>query len=346
MVAMESTVEDAKQELQRPATWMAIISVGCLLLVGCSGTSGSTSTTTGSKTGTGATLTTAQIFSRPVLSRGYEQNSWVMKTSDGTGERETAASVGAALAGLKPTYVSGLIYLQNITTVTQSMIDDWNTIRTAVLAQNPNARFDVEISLNPAPPAPNEPFASPDALVAKMTTVDSELHPDAWWFDFYSDEENAAPDVIAAAVSYAHSHGQLIGGNVFGSKVPPGSDAVAFVDDPVSGSQFGFDFSRTEVTALKSSSPSTLLIGHLQSNAQNGSTTESCVYMTQWNESQRLSYLSYWASQQSSVGFTFMYPVFYPLCPGAYAFDPLQDPSTAGGTLYDDLKTLITQSNP
>jgi hypothetical protein len=327
--------------LQTRGAWMSAIFTACLIFAGCSGMPGSTSTAPAQ-----TPLTPAQIFSRPVLSRGYEQNNWVLTNSGGTGDRETAAAVGAALAALKPTYVSGLIYLENITTVSQTMIDDWSTIRAAVLAQNPNAKFDVEISLNPAPPAPNEPFASPAALVAKMTTVDSELHPDAWWFDFYSNEEDAAPDVIAAAVSYAHSHGQLVGGNVFGGKVPPGSDAVAFVDDPVSGSQFGFDFSRTEVASLKSSSPSTVLIGHLQSNAQNGPTTESCVYINQWNESQRLSYLTYWASQQSSVGFTFMYPVFYPLCPGGYAFDPLQDPSADGGTLYGSLQTLMNQYNP
>ncbi len=324
----------SKREGRNVAAWTILIFVGSMLLTGC---------------GDIPPLTTLQIFSRAVLSRGYEQNQYVLRQPSRTGpDRETPAEVGEALAGLKPTYVSGSIYLENGTTVNPAMIAYWQTIRTAVLAKSPNAKFDVEISLNPNPPAPKKPFASAAALVAMMTKVDTQLHPDAWWFDFYAPGAlNAHPDWISAAVAYAHSHGQLIGGNVFGSKVPPGSDAVAFVDDPSSTSQSGFpyDFSRTEVAALRSSSPTTLLVGHLQSNAQNGQATESCVYINDWTESQRASYLTYWAQQQYKVGFAFMYPVFYPLCPGAYAFDPLQDRAADGGTLYTAILGLMSQYN-
>ena len=314
-------------------------------LCSCGGTSTPASVTPPPNSAScGSTSTTAAstctIFTRSVISRAYEGTSWT--TAD-----ETVGSYAAALAGVKPSYVSGLIYVNNSQSVTAQMISDYYTIRSAVLAANPNAKFDVEVSLNPNPPSPNTPYANAAAVVSKMTTLDAQLHPDIWNFDFWSDAFNSDPDWVAAAVAYAHTHNQLVGGNVFGSVVPTGSDFVSFVDDPVSGtSTFGFDFNMTEIAALKTSSPTTILLGHLQSNAQNGSTTESCVYSTQWSESTQLAYLTHWASSQTSLGFTFVYPMFYPLCPGAVAFDPLQDASSIRGTLYTDISTLMSKYNP
>lgn len=270
-----------------------------------------------------------------------------MHSNSGGADRETVSSYAAAIAGVKPTYVSGLIYVRNGQTVTEQMANDYNTIRNTVLAVNPSAKFDVEISLNPNPPSPNQPFANAAAVVDMMTTIDGLLHPDIWYFDFYSDAYTANPDWVAAAVAYAHAHNQLVGGNVFTKVIPPGSDFAAFVDDPVTGdSIFGFDFSTTQIAALKASSSTATLLGHMQSNAQNGSTTESCVYSTQWSEQTQTAYLTHWASSQSTLGFTFMYPMFYPLCPGAIAYDPLQDPSPSGGTLYQDIGTLMSTYNP
>jgi hypothetical protein len=286
---------------------------------------------------------TRTIFERSLISRLYEGNAYTEKSQTGGADRETVAQYAAALAGLAPSYVSGLIYLNNSQTATTKMISDFNTVRSAVLAVNPNAKFDVELSLNPAQA---KPYANAAAVVAVMTTLDAQFHPDSWNFDFWSNAFNSDPDWVAAAVAYAHAHNQLVGGNVFGKVVPTGSDFVSFVDDPVAGSTFGFDFSTSEITNLQASSPSTILIGHLQTNAQNGPTTESNVYQNQWSESTRAAYLNYWASSQTSFGFTFMYPVFYPLFPANFAFDPLLDSSPSGGTLYSDIGTLMSTYNP
>ena len=132
---------------------------------------------------------------------------------------------------------------------------------------------------------------------------------------------------------------------MFGGAVPPGSDFAAFVDDAVDGG-FGFDFRRSEIASLRQSSPSTVLIGHLQSNPQNGPTTESCVFSNQWDEPTRAAYLSHWAASQADAGFGVLYPVFYPLCPGAVAFDSTQDPSPDGGTLYGFVGQLMSTYNP
>jgi hypothetical protein len=296
--------------------------------------------------GPAAALPIGEVFRRAVIARAYEQQWWVMRDPDGGGDLQDASSAGAALAGLRPSYISGLIYLQNGTVITQRMADDYGTIRAAARAANPKVELDVEISLNPSPPAPKLPFASAAALVAQMASIDCQLHPDAWIFDFYSDAESVHPDWVAAAIGYAHAHGQLVGGNVFGGKIPPGSDFAAFVDKPVDGSAFGFDFNPAQIDSLRRSSPSTLLVGHLQSNAQNGPTTESCVYSNDWDQPTRAAYLRHWASSQQDAGFRFFYPVFYPLCPGAIAFDTTVDLGPHGSRLYDRIGHLMSVFNP
>ena len=295
--------------------------------------------------GRAAAVSNQEVFARPLITRAYEQTQWTLQNANGSGLREESQSVGEALAGLQPSYISGLIYLEQQTELTDQMIDDWNTIRSIVHSTVSGARLDVEISLNPDPPSPKTPFASADAVRAKMESIHATLNNGGWWFDFYSQAQQAHPDWIAAAVEYAHSNNQTVGGNVFGNKVPPGSDAVAFVDDIVSGSEYGFDFNTTEIADLKASPVDALVLGHLQSNSQNGDTTESAIYIDQWTEAKRLSYLEFWDNSQSQYGFTFMWPVFYPLYPGAMAFDPLTDYGTGNHSLYDHIQTLILGSS-
>src|SRR5262249_31742832 len=131
-----------------------------------------------SATAAGTRIAIADVFARPVISRTYEQQRWTLRDPVGGADREDAAAAAAALAGLRPSYISGLIYLENGTAVTQRMVDDYDTIRAAARAANPNVKLDVEISLNPSPPAPKQPFADAAALVAQMATVDCQLHPD------------------------------------------------------------------------------------------------------------------------------------------------------------------------
>ena len=184
------------------------------------------------------TDTKAVIFHRAMISRAYEGSSWVMKDPNGGADRETPSSYAADAAAMNPSFMSGLIYLHYGQTVSQTMQDDYNTIRNAVLAQNAHAKFDVEISLNPNPPSGTNPFPNAAAVTAMMTTLDCQLHPDIWFLDFYSDAYKSQPTWVTAAINYAHSHNQLVGGNVFNNTVPPGSDFAAFVDDASSTSNW------------------------------------------------------------------------------------------------------------
>jgi hypothetical protein len=294
-----------------------------------------------------ASVLIADVFKRALISRVYEEQRWTIRDPDGGASLADAATAASALAALRPSYLTGLVYVDNGTTVTAGMIDGFNAIRSAARAQNPNVKLDIEVSLNATPPAPKVPFPSANALVSFMTTLDCQFHPDAWMFDFLSDAQKTHPDWVAAAVGYAHAHGELVGGNVFNDTVPPNIDFVAFVDDPLAdGGGFGFDFNVARIQAFKQGAPSTYVVGHLQSNPQNGPTTESCVYSFDWNESKRAAYLEHWATSQVTDGFSFMYPVFYPLCPGAIAFDSVVDLAPDGGTLYSDVAALLSKYNP
>jgi len=143
-------------------------------------------------------------FGRIVLGRIYEQTQWTLRSPNGGAPLETADSVGKALASLKPTYVSGLVYFQNSTMLTDRITADYNTVRSAVRQVSPHCRFDFAISLNPKQ---SVPFADGKALTSKMAQIDAALHPDIWFFDFYDTEQKANPSIVQAAIDYAHSHG-------------------------------------------------------------------------------------------------------------------------------------------
>lgn len=216
-----------------------------------------------------------------------------------------------------------------------------------MLAASPNARFDVEVNLKPTG---KKAFTDVNALVAFMNDIDNQLHVDGWWFDFFSTAWSDKPEWVTAAIQLAHSKNQTVGGNVWGGTVPTGADAVSFVDWPNQGSpygngvdqtQFGFGIAPEEVKRLKASAGTAAVLGHLNCNPQNGPGTLSCVYIDQWNTTTRAQYLDYWLDQAQSLGFTYFWNVFFPLCPGATSFNPLDDEFADAGHNY-----LVNSSQP
>lgn len=296
-------------------------------------------------------LNLTTIFSRSVITRLYQASQYTLASTDRhSGEdRVNITTAATAICALSPTYVSGAFYLNPNTTLTSSMVSDFETLRTACPS---TTRFDVAINLNPLPAQGHEPFSDVEALVSFMTTIDTALKLNGWWFDFWSNAFKTNGSFVAAAVEYAHSHNQTVGGNVFGGIAPTGSDVVSFVDDasdykpePPTSEMYGFGLDANEVASLKANvsnatAQRAVVLGHLQCNPQNGNTTESCVYMYDWNVTQRVDYLNYWVNQSTEVGFGYMWPVFYPLCPGATSFDPLGDVVNSTSTFYDVVKEM------
>ncbi|KAH7031448.1 uncharacterized protein B0I36DRAFT_323930 [Microdochium trichocladiopsis] len=239
-------------------------------------------------------------------------------------------------------------------------ISDFNTIRAAVLAESPNAKFDVELNLNPGKSGSQKAYPDADALVAQMTQIDNILHPNGWWFDYYSAAHRKRPDLIAAINEYAANKGQTVGGNIGGGAegeswiVPTGANVVAFVDGPDDSTGFGYGIDMAKLSATKAyisdTGTGTVLLGHIHCNPQDGLSSEPCVFMREWNATRRAAFVEYWISQQSVLGYTAMWPVFFPLCPGTVAYDATSDflaPGSlsagvpaANGTVYDYMRGL------
>src|SRR5262249_51855549 len=160
------------------------------------------------------------------------------------------------------------------TVLTDQIIADYNTVRSIVRKVSPSCNFDFAISLNPKQ---SMPFTDGAALTAKMAQIDAALHPDIWLFDFYDTLQKADPSIVQAAIAYADAHDQLVGGNIFfgNTAYPPGSDFVA-VDDMTVTVDGGVEYrlNRSQVQSLVATGVPVL--AHLNSNPQNGPTTESC----------------------------------------------------------------------
>lgn len=193
-----------------------------------------------------------------------------------------------------------------------------------------------------------------------MSEIDAILHPDGWWFDYYSAAHRLRPDLIAAANKYAKSKGQTVGGNIGGGGkgeswiVPTDANVVAFVDDSDDSTPFGYGIDEAKLSATKANisatGTDTVLLGHIHCNPQDGPSSEPCVFMKDWDAPRRAAFIEYWATQQSKLGFTAMWPMFFPLCPGSVAYDSTSDFLAKGsisegvpmrdGTVYDFMREL------
>jgi len=285
------------------------------------------------------------------------------EAGDRPSQRVDIAAAAAAIAGMKPTYVCSLVRLRYGMNLTEEMIGDFNTIRNAVLIESPSVKFDVELNLNPGKGDDSDGqkvYPDADALVRQMSDIDAILHPDGWWFDYYSAAYRRRPDLIAAINKYAKSKGQTVGGNIGGGGkgeswiVPTGADVVAFVDDSDDSTPFGYGIDESKLSAtranISAASSDTVLLGHIHCNPQDGPSSEPCVFMKDWDAPHRAAFIEYWAIQQSKLGFTAMWPMFFPLCPGSVAYDATSDFLVKGsisegvpardGTVYDFMREL------
>jgi hypothetical protein len=182
---------------------------------------------------------------------------------------------------------------------------------------------------------------TPDQITQLMADVQDAIHPDVWFFDFFTDGN---PATAKAAIDWAHktTYGggkskpkQLVGGHYFGND-PNGTDGADFfavVDDACGhlGSSSDAKSAQKHIDTIRSKNQP-ILVG-LNNNAQNvgpvqcdnGTTnpeTFACTW-NDWQQSQRKDYIDQRHDQAKQRGFTFMYPVFFPACAKG---DPNADP--------------------
>jgi len=225
--------------------------------------------------------------------RMYQGRRWTI-------EGETASSVGAALAALRPTYVSGLIRFPADKGAGSYEVTAWNKVRDALRAAVPHARISIELNALEYP--------TPRSISAKMQQIRERFDNDAWLFDFYTSAARRRPQVMAAAVASAHDNGESIGGNAFGlasnPRIPRGTDFIAVQD-----SRFRIDLDA--VRALSKRVPAVFF--HL-GNAPALPQSDGCAWIRDLKTKDRRAYLVERAHQQRAYGFRLEYPLFYPEC--------------------------------
>lgn len=244
---------------------------------------------------------TTIVFKRVVQAHVFAESSWLLGT-------ETPKTVGDALSQLNPTWVSGLITLTPGEELTDDEEISYNTIRTLVITAAPRCKFD--FTLDP------RLYPNATALVNAMQMLNARVHVDLWFLDAYDTSYVAHPDIINAAITYAHSQKQPIGGRVTSAaNVPPGTDFVSVSDQ-------GFTLDQATTKALSATQIPVLA----EVGAQEGD-SEAQTYNTRYTTEQRTSYIKKLAQDQASGSYSLMYPLFAPIYPAQQAFDALKDTS-------------------
>jgi hypothetical protein len=226
------------------------------------------------------------------MARIYQGGKWVLPG-------ETAESAGAALAQADPSYVSSLLRFKAGEDVTNKEVTAWNTVKAAVLAANPDAKFSIELN--------GLEYPTVKRMNAMMAKVRERFDNDGWLFDFYTPAAEKYPKVMAAAVASAHANGEFLGGNAFGiakhPKIPAGTDYIAVQD-----SKFQID-----LDAVRDLAKRTTVFFHL-GNSPGFANSDGCVFIEDYSTAQRAAYITRRAGQQDKYNFRFAYPVFFPEC--------------------------------
>jgi len=270
-------------------------------------------------------LTTSQlkipsksIFHRIIQARVYHQGTWTL-----TDRSQTPMTVGRTLASLRPGFVTGLLRVSDRGIPGNAETEAYESIRSAIRETSKDCRFDVVVD------AGNE--TSETAFVRRMQEISMRIHVDAWTFYLAPENESLDPDVIAEAISYAHSKGQMAGYDGPLSIIPEGVDYIVV-------RAWNLEVNRNQIEALKSRHIP--LIVELPTTFGSQIPAECSGYVEEMDASEKGAVLTRLAAAQSSDGYRFAYPVFYPLFPAKQAYDATKEP-----LLMVTIRSLLARFN-
>ncbi len=253
------------------------------------------------------------VFDRIAMARVYQTGRWTLPN-------QTPDSVGKTLADLKPTWVAGLVRVKSSEDLTATEAAAFKTIRNHVRAKSPRCKFDVVLN--------GKDYRTPREITKKMEQIHKLIPVDMWFFDFYNRGYRSNPRVTLAAIEWAHRHGQWIGGNCWGTRVPPGSD-FASLDD------VNFILNRSHIKAIRRRT-GLPVTAHLNNNPQHGPTGDCARFIQKWDAAKREAYVEKFAGRQAEWGFRFMYPVFFPEYPVGKSYD-----ATSDGKMLKTIEDLL-----
>jgi hypothetical protein len=258
----------------------------------------------------------APALSRVVSSRVYHTRLSVVRNS-------TSHRIGRSLASLDPTWVTGLLRYARNQYPTHDEVRVWKRIRKIVHRTSPGAQFDVVLNA--------EQYRTPLAVTRTMRRLTAKLGNEGWFFDFFSSAARRHPKMIKAAIAWAHTNGQWIGGNVFGltrdTAFPVNADFLSVQDD-------GFHLNLPAVLNISMRAP---VLYHLN-NDPDDKYSGGCRFIKQYNTARRRQLIRRRASSQIRYGFRMSYPALFPECvhprprgPGSYlaSYNAFRDPPMA-----------------
>ena len=236
--------------------------------------------------------TFAQALERIVKTR-------VIHTRISTVRNSNSRRIGRALASLYPSWVSGMIRYAKGQHPKPREVRAWREITRIVHTTSPQTQFDVTLNA--------DQYANGQELQQMMHRVRSKLDNDGWFLDFFSTAHRERPRMIRAAITSAHTHGEFIGGNVFGiSKkrpMPARADFLAVQD-------FRFRLDLRAVGRLASKVP---VVYHLH-NHPDRPRGGGCRFIQRFSTGRRQAYIRRRAKQQVNFGFRVQYPALFPEC--------------------------------
>src|SRR5688572_9735514 len=211
-----------------------------------------------------------------------------------------ARRIGRSLAGLRPTWVSGMIRYARGQHPKKDEVRAWREITGIVRATNPAVGFDVTLNA--------KQYRNGQEIQRMMHRVRKKLNNDGWFFDFYSRAYRKRPRMIRAAIANAHAHGEWIGGNIFGIErkgrpLPMRSDFLAVQD-------FRLRLNLRAVARFNGRVP---LLYHIE-NDPDRPLSGGCQFIKEMSTAKRTALVRRRARQQARYGFRFQYPVLLPQC--------------------------------
>ena len=226
-------------------------------------------------------------------------NARVLHTRLSVVRNTNARRIGRSLAGLRPTWVSGMIRYAKGQHPKRDEVHAWREITRIVRTANPAAGFDVTLNA--------KQYHDGDEIQRMMHRVRKKLDNDGWFFDFYSRAYQKRPRMIRAAIANAHAHGEWIGGNIFGltrkRPLPMRSDFLAIQD-------FRLRLNLRAVARLGGRVP---LVYHIE-NDPDRPQSGGCEFIKDMSTAKRTALVRRRARQQARYGFRFQYPALLPQC--------------------------------
>jgi hypothetical protein len=276
----------------------------------------------------------SQLMKRVVIGRLYQKKDWTLPNVGPT-PPERITYVCNVLAKVNPTYVSGLIRLDDDAPLTAEQIAVFNGIRDCL----PNAKFDVVLNAEhyTDPKRHANGQQARDALKARAQEIKSQLHADIIFFDFFNSPYNANHDswyrdaLTDGTRFIRNTLNMKVGGNVWGLDLPPNSDFVA-LDNFDRQNTDGYAFDKQQVDKFKKRVP---VMIHVENNPQKDGSKG-----LQWMNSSadyRRDQLSKYGGDQAQEGYSYMFPVFFPLecCAGGSCGPDKCDDQPSDRVAYD-----------